>query len=245
MSAELPQLERLLADAAERHYRRRRVRMPRPRLSVVAGLAAAAAAVVLAIAIFPLRSDEQSARPAADPPAALAAQYSVFAREHAPGALEAAAIDDHRNVFNLSEPVSTRLLRRFRGGGVVALVGTTKVKPAPAVCLWEQDKDLGGGSCQHLSDVLRERPWFAYGRIGRSPNEIRALVPDAVTELRMELKDGSVRDVPVENNLAYTTAGQPICRVTWTTADGRTGHERGPTRAEEATPDDPKPATCR
>jgi len=245
MSAELPQLERLIADAAERHYGgRRRLRVPSPRLSLVAGLVAAAA-VVLAIAILPLRSDEQSASPPAAPTSELAAQYGVFAGERAPTDLERTALDDHADFLDLSKPVTTRLLRRFDDGGIVAVVGTTKTDPKAAVCLWVQRSASGGGSCDFVSELLgTKEPSFTFGSIGRYTNEIIALVPDTIRSVRVDLKGGMRRRVPIENNLAYATTGEPICRVTWTSADGQTGHERGPTRAEEATPDEPNPPTC-
>jgi hypothetical protein len=245
MSAELPQLERLIADAAERHYgARRRWRLPAPRLSLVAGLVAAAAAVVLAIAILPIRSDEQSASPPADPAKALAERYSVFAGAPAPTRLEGKAVEDMQGTLDISKPVTTRQLRRFDGGGFVVLAGTAK-SGGSAVCFWEQETSGGSAGCQDLTDVPTAAPWFGYGSgIGPETDQIVALVPDAVTSFEMKLKDGTTEAVPIKNNLAYVRAGQPICRVTWTTADGKTGHERGPTRAEEATPDDPNPRTC-
>jgi hypothetical protein len=245
MSAELPQLERLIADAAERHYgARRRWRLPAPRLSMVAGLVAAAAAVVLAVVIFPLRSDERPASPPAAPTEALAQRYSVFAGAHTPSRLETKAVQDMQGTLDASKPVTTRQLRRFDGGGFVVVAGTAKSGDA-AVCFWEQETSGGSAGCQDLADVPVAAPWFGYGGgIGPETDQIVALVPDAVTAFDMELKDGTTEAVPIKNNLAYVRAGQPICRVTWTTADGRTGHERGPTRAEEATPDDPNPAVC-
>ncbi|HEX5619462.1 MAG TPA: hypothetical protein VFX51_13645 [Solirubrobacteraceae bacterium] len=245
MSAELPQLERLIADAAERHYGgRRRFRVPAPRLSLVAGLVAAAAAVVLAIAILPLDSDEQSAAPPGNPAKALAGRYSVFAGEHTPSRLESQAVQDMDGSLDTRQPVATRLLRRFHDGGFVVVAGTTK-GGAEALCVWEQETSGGSAGCQDLADVPTTAPWFAYGNgIGPDTDQIVALVPDAVVYMKMTLKDGSSRIVPVRNNLAYIHAGLPICSVTWTFADGRTGHERGPTRAEEATPDDPNPAVC-
>ena len=245
MSAELPQLERLIADAAERHYgARRRWRLPAPRLSLVAGLVAAAAAVLLAVVIFPLRSDERPATPPTNLAAELAQRYSVFAGTPAPSRLETAALRDTQDAFDGRQPVTTRLLRRFPGGGFVVMAGTTK-QGEPALCVWEQERSGGAGGCQNLSDVPAAAPWFAYGDgIGPATDQIVALVPDVVTSFEMKLKDGSTEKVPVQRNLAYVRAGQPICRVTWTTADGKTGHERGPTRAEEATPDDPNPAVC-
>jgi hypothetical protein len=244
MSAELPQLERLIADAAERHYGRRRLRVRAPRLSLVAGFAAAAAAIALAIVILPIRSDERSASPPSDPAAELAPTFSVFASEPARSRLEAEAVQDQRLVLDLRKPVSTRLLRQHDGQGVVVVIGTTTTKPGKAVCLWERTKRGGGSSCAEASTLVAGRPWFVYGGIGRTPNEIRALVPDDVITLQAELKNGKTREVPVAKNLAYVTTDQPICWVNWTTADGKTGRERGPTRAEEATPDEPKPATC-
>jgi hypothetical protein len=248
MSAELPQLERLIADAAERHYGgRRRLRVPAPRLSLVAGLVAAAAAVVLAIAIFPLSSDEQVAQPRPSDPAVdeLAASYGVFAGERTVSDLEQAALDDHADFLDLSKPVTTRLLRRFDDGGIVAVVGSTQTDPKTAVCLWIQRSESGGGSCGFVSELLATKdPSFTFGSIGRYTNEIMALVPDSITSVRIDLKGGTTEAVPIKSNLAYTTADEPICRVTWTTADGRTGHERGPTRIEEATPDQPNPPTC-
>lgn len=247
MSAELPQLERLIADAAERHYGgRRRWHLPAPRLSLVAGLAAAAAAVVLAIAIFPLRSDEQTApRPAGDAAAELAARYSVFAGAHAPSKLETAALDDHADVLDLGKPVTTRVLRRFSDGGIVAVVGTTRTRAETAVCLWMQRESSGSGTCALARQLLASRrPWFGFGSVGQYTNEVTALVPDDIKAVQIELKSGEIRDVQIENNLAYAAAREPICRADWTTADGRAGHERGPTRAEEATPDEPSPPTC-
>jgi len=243
MSAELPQLERLIADAAERHYGARR-RVPTPRLSLVAGLVAAAAAVVLAIAIFPLRSDEQPAAPPTDPAKGLAKRYSVFGGSPKPSRLEATAVQDMQGTLDTQKPVTTRLLRRFHDGGFVVLAGTTKHGTA-ALCVWEQKSSGGSAGCQDLSDVPVADPWFAYGDgVGPNTDQIVALVPDAVVYMKMELKDGSSRIVGIHRNLAYIEAGSPICRVVWTFADGRTGQERGPTRAEEATPDDPNPDVC-
>ena len=246
MSAELPALERLLADAAQRHYgARRRWRMPLPRPALVLGLVAAAGAVVLAIAILPVRSDEHAAAPPSNPAVRLADSYSVFAGTHAPTALETTALDDYRQVLDLSKPVTTRLLRRFPDGGVVALVGTTKTTRRAGVCLWLQRKDGSGGSCSYVSDLLKQAPpSFSFGGFAREANEILGLVPDAVTSVRIDLKSGARRDVRIANNLAYALVDEPVCRVTWTTADGHTGHQRGPTRAEEATPDEPNPPTC-
>jgi hypothetical protein len=239
----LPQLERLIADAAERHYGGRR-RLPAPRLPLVAGLVAAAAAVVLAIAILPLDSDERSAAPPTDPTRALAERYSVFAGSHAPTRLEATAVPEMQGTLDIRRPVTTRLLRRFPGGGFVVIAGTAKDGKA-ALCIWEQRRSGGSASCQDLADVPDAAPWFGYGSgIGPEPDQIVALVPEAVMSFDMELKDGTTKAVPVEKNLAYVRAGQPICSVTWTTADGQTGHERGPTRAEEATPDNPNPDVC-
>jgi hypothetical protein len=244
MSAELPALERLLSDAAERHYGRRRFPLRTPRLRVVAGLAGAAAAVALAIAILPMSSDERAAQPRSDPAAQLAGLYSVFAGTHTATPLETAALDDQGDILDLSKPVTTRLLRRFPHGGVVALVGTTK-RSEPAVCVSVQRKTTGGGGCSLVADLLEDdAPGFTFGSIGRYTNEISALVSDKITSVRIELKSGATRELPLDNNLAYASADEPICRVSWTTADGQTGHRRGPTRLEEATPDDPKPPTC-
>jgi hypothetical protein len=246
MSAELPQLERLIADAAERHYgARRRWRLRAPRLSLVAGFVAAAAAIALAIAILPIRSDEQSASPPTNLESLLAQRFSVFKGTPAPTRLEGQAVEDMQGTLDTSKPVTTRLLRRFPGGGFVVLAGAGPNGKA-AVCFWEQETSGGSGGCGDYDDVPVAAPWFGYGSgIGPETDQIVALVPDVVTSFEMELKDGSTEEVPVEKNLAYVRAGQPICRVTWTTADGQTGHVRGPTRAEEATPDDPNPDVCK
>jgi hypothetical protein len=245
MSAELPQLERLIADAAERHYGGRRwLHVPVPRLSLVAGLVVATAAVVLAIAILPLRSDEQSAQPPADLAAQLAKRYSVFAGTQTPTKLEDRALSELGTLVDRREPTTTRLLRRFAtGGGVVGTVGTSAGRPA--VCVTVTRPTSGGSSCERLATAVSSRgPSFIWGGIGRSPNEVIALVPDDVTSVRIDVEGGATHELSLANNFAYRAGGQPICRVTWTFADGRTGHERGPTRAEEATADDPNPPTC-
>jgi hypothetical protein len=224
MSAELPQLERLIADAAERHYGgRRRRRMPAPRLSLVAGLVAAAAVVVLAIAILPLRSDEQAARPPVDPATVLAERYSVFAGSHTPSRLEAAALSDKQDdVLDARKPATTRQLRRLPGGGFVVVAGTTKWGAA-TICFWERDTSGGRSGCQNLSDLPATAPGFVFGAFD---DDVIALVPDVVTSVRMQLRDGTTRPVPVKDNLAYLHAGQRVCRISWTTAGGDTGADR-------------------
>ena len=224
MSAELPQLERLIADAAERHYGgRRRWRLPSPRLSLVAGLVAAAAAVVLAIAIFPLDSDEQSASPPTDPAKLLGERYSAFAGSHTPSRLESKALRDKQDdVLDARKPATTRQLRRFPGGGLVVVAGTTKWGAA-TICFWEQDKSGGRSGCQNLSDLPAAAPGFVFGPFD---DDVIALVPDVVTSVRMQLRDGTTRPVPVKDNLAYLYAGQRVCRISWTTASGDTGSER-------------------
>jgi hypothetical protein len=227
MSAELPQLERLIADAAERHYAGRRwLHVPVPRLSLVAGLVVATAAVVLAIALLPLRSDEQSANPPADPTGALAEHYGIFANGQDVGPREYALAADQLRALDSSKPVAIRVLRSLPGGGIVAIAGTGP-KGQPAVCLSEQHKHVGGGGCKDVSDLVREqRPWFTFGVPGQIDTAVTALVPDEITSVRMELESGATRTVPIKNNLAYASAGETVCAVSWTKTDGSTGRER-------------------
>jgi hypothetical protein len=217
MSAELP----------ERHYGGRRwLHVPVPRLSLVAGLVVATAAVVLAIAILPLRSDERSASPPADPTGALAEQYGIFARGQDVGPREYVLAEDQLRALDSSKPVAIRMLRSLPGGGVVAIAGTGP-KGEPGVCLSEQHKHVSGGGCIDVSDLVREqRPWFTFGVPGQTDTSVTAFVPDAVTSVRMELASGATRTVPIKNNLAYAKAGETVCAVSWTTSDGRTDRER-------------------
>ena len=228
MSAELPELERLIADAAERHYGgRRRLRLPAPRLSLVAGLVAAAAAAVLAIAIFPLGSDERAATPGTENPAAAAAEvYGIFAHGQDVGPRAYEIAEDQLQVLDPKRPVAVRMLRTFEGGGMVAVAGTGP-DGKPAVCFSEQRGHAGGGGCSDVDDLPRNAPWFLYGVPGAGDNTIAALVPDRIESMRMELTSGATRNVPIEKNLAYGKAGETICAVNWTTEDGQTGRERG------------------
>jgi len=225
MSAELPELERLIADAAERHYGGRRRWLPTPRLSLVAGVVAAAAAVVLAIAIFPLDSDERSASPRIDPTAKVAQRYGIFARgqDVDPKAYEIA--QDQMQSLDSGSPVAVRVLKRFDDGALVVVAGTS-LQGEPALCFSEERAQSGGGGCSNVSDLPRSEPWFLYGVPGVGDNTIAALVPDTVESLRVVLRSGATRNVPIENNLAYGTADETICAVGWTTEDGRTGRER-------------------
>jgi hypothetical protein len=230
MSAELPELERLIADAAERHYSARRPwRLPAPRLSLVAGLVAAAAAVVLAIVILPLRSDEQSASPpgVANPAAPLAKRYAIFARgQQDVGARAFAIAEDQLRALAPQTPVAVRMLRSFDDGGIVAAAGTSRIGGEPAVCLSEQHTHTGGGGCIDVADLPADEPWFTFGVPGHSDTTVTALVPDAVTAMSMELASGATRNVPIENNLAYARAGETVCSVRWETesSGGGSGH---------------------
>lgn len=234
MSAELPELERLIADAAERHYGgRRRLRLPAPRLSLVAGLVAAAAAVVLVIAIFPLGSDERAATPAPENPAsALAQQYGIFAhgQDVSPRAYQIA--EDQLHALDPKRPVVVRMLRSFPNGGIVAVAGTGP-KGETAVCLSEMRKHSGGGACTDVSDLPADNsPWFVFGVPGSSDSNVTAFVPDDVASVRMELKSGATRNVPIDNNFAYAKAGETVCAVSWTTEDGRTDRARSTLQAD-------------
>jgi len=226
MSAELPQLEQLITDAAERHYGgRRRRRLPSPRLSLVAGVIAAAAAVVLAIAILPLDSDEQSASPRTDPTTAVGQRYGIFARgqDVDPKAYEIA--HDQMQSLDSGKPVAVRVLKRFDDGAMVVVAGTS-LQGHPALCFSEERAQSGGGGCSDVADLPRDDPWFPYGVPGVDDTTVTALVPDNVESLRLVLRNGTTRNVPIENNLAYGTADETICAVGWTTKDGRPGRER-------------------
>jgi hypothetical protein len=227
MSAELPQLEQLIADAAERHYgSRRRWRLPSPRLSLVAGVVAAAAAVVLAIAIFPLGSDERSAAGSRTHPTTEVAQrYGIFARGQDPGPRAFETAEDQLRSLDPKQPVAVRTLRRFDDGAIVVVAGTSPAGE-PALCFAEERAQSGGGGCSNVADLPRNEPWFPYGVPGVDDNTITAVVPDSVESVRIVLRNGTTRNVPIENNLAYETADQTICAVGWTTEDNRTDHER-------------------
>jgi hypothetical protein len=226
MSAELPELERLIADAAERHYGGRRRWLPTPRLSLVAGVVVAAAAVVLAIAIFPLDSDEQAASPAIDNPAAeLGKRYAIFARGQDVGARAYAVAEDQLRSLAPQTPVAVRMLRSSPSGDMVAVAGTGP-EGKPALCFAEQTSHSGGGGCIDVADLPSDEPWFVYGVPGARESVVTAIVPDAVQSVRMELESGATRNVPIENNLAYAKAGKTVCAVSWTTDEGRTDRER-------------------
>jgi hypothetical protein len=226
MSVELPRLEQLLADAAERHYGPRRARVRLPRLRVAIGVAVAAAAVVLAVVFLPLPTDERAAGPRRDPADAVADHFSVFAHGQAPNAAAMAIADNQRRALDPRKSVEARLLKRFPGGGIVALAGASR-QGEPSVCLTEMHRGGGGGGCITLANLLRERgPWFTFGVPGQTDDAVTALVPDNIAAMRMRLKSGATRPVPVTDNLAYARAGETVCEVTWTTADGHSGRER-------------------
>jgi hypothetical protein len=225
MSVELPALEQLLADAAQRHYGGRRSRLRWPRPALVTGLVAAAAAVALAIAVLPIRLHDNSGSPAGDPVDRL---YSVFARpEPHRSALERRVIAG-QSLVEPGSPIKSRLLRRFDdGGGIVALVGKSLDMRGRTLCLYVEHKTTGGGGCADLSRLLaKRRPWFTFGTFGRTQKEVVALVPDDIRSVRIKLKSGATRDIRIESNLAYVVAGERVCRVEWTAIDGRTGHDR-------------------
>jgi len=229
MSVELPRLEQLLADAAERHYGPRRARLHLPLVRVVIGLAAAAAAVALAIAVLPLRTDERAATPPAVVPAPLTRAYHVFAGpQPRMSALERRVAAEYgQRILDPSRPVSTRLLRRFSDGGVVAVAGTATGRHEPAVCLFEDRARESGGGCMDVDTLLGERkPWVEFRSFDNVGNTANVLVPDDVTSVRLVIDGGSSRELRIVDNFAYGASKRLICRVTWTTRDGHTGHQR-------------------
>jgi hypothetical protein len=174
--------------------------------------------------LLPLRSDERSARPpVANPAAPLADRYGIFARAQDPGARAFALAEDQLRALAPQSPVAVRMLRSFDDGGIVAVAGTGRVRGEPAVCLSEQHTHVAGGGCVDMADLPAQRPWFTFGVPGLRNNTVTAFVPDNITALRMELRSGVTRNVPIENNLAYANAGEKVCAVSWTTAGGDTG----------------------
>jgi hypothetical protein len=232
MSAELPGLERLLADAAERHYSRRRPRLWLPRPAVVAPLVVAAAVVVaLAIAVFPLGSDEQAATPprtSDDPAAPLADRYSVFARpEEHRRTVGVDVLESHRDYLDMTRGYSSWVLRETAEGQIVALAGTAR-NGDPTLCLWEADENGGTGACTGMAQLLSDRdPWVQTGFVAGTGYLFTALVPDDVTSLSIELKGGAAQEVPIENSLAEAITDRPVCQVSWTSSDGTGTSESG------------------
>jgi hypothetical protein len=245
MSAELPGLERLLADAAERHYGRRRPRLWLPRPAVVAPLAVAALVVALAIAVFPLGSDEQAATPPRtdDPAAPLADSYGVFADQENRESVAVVVLEAYKDVFDSAHPVSTWPLRTTGTSSVVALAGTGR-DGEPTLCLWRGNKQGDSVGCTHIGELVSSSdPWAQIGFQPGIGHTFTALVPDDVTLVRIELKGGASRDLEIANNLAYATSDQPICGYRWKTSDGDAGAVGGGTFGG-IDKGEPQPPTC-
>lgn len=214
MSTIFPELEHQLEHAAERrhggHHGWRGVRWAIPAIAVVA-----AVAVAIAVAL-PEAGDE---RPAtgnlgagnADP---LTSAYTIFGPSgQAPDAATKEKLATEAYFAEAPPPMYRRTVAA--GSEVVLAAGRLKVDGASVVCLYDVQHAGAGAACMSQDKLLStDVPWVL------SPDRTTViLVRDDVTHVRLDLADGSTRDLVPHDNVVVGS-GEQACTIDWQRADG-------------------------
>jgi hypothetical protein len=228
VSAELPELERLLSDAAERHYARPagRLRLPwvRAVLPAIGVLAAIGAAVVVLVHPGQVSDERAVVAGPARISDRLGAAFGVFARpERSRSALETELLSRRYldRALDKRKPRTSWLLYGDSRGGVVAVVGTGRESSQEAVCLFVLHEHSSGGGCTTVTDLLARRdPYIAWGTQQGIGNILYALVRDDVASVEVKTAGGTTQEVPIANNLAYVASPRAICSLHSTNRDG-------------------------
>lgn len=133
----------------------------------------------------------------------------------------------HR-AHSASEPASIPLTGAT-GMSLAAVKGGTEVyighrnNSAAMYCIWEQIASQGaGGGCGRMSDVESKGSVSLYEATEGAPAEIRALVPDGVSNMVVADSDGSSHVVAVTNNLAMYEDPKSPSVVSYSLPDGVT-----------------------
>lgn len=235
MTGELPELERLLMDAAERRYGttrsgfRARIRPLTPTWRLVASLAALATfAIVLASTFSLTRDDEGSGGDRGSVPGAnrLATAYGVFAETEA--SLEGFDPSDPvmGTPIDSAKALTSKTLYERDGVRIYATVGVSRASGRDIICLARRSTDTESGSCANVDDLLaKTEPHFGFG-MDVGEQFAWALVRDDMSSVRAVFDDGTSEDVPIADNVAYVQAPRTICRLTWLNRNGGSGVER-------------------
>lgn len=220
MNTVLPELERLLDEAAARHYRRR------PPWAVRWAIAAGAVAfVVLLVASVGRRTNgESDERPATAHPVAgaedrLGNAYAILSKT-GPAPDPALWREFHLGITFKSRTSSIwRLVSRDDSRRILVATGINEVARKRLVCVHMQSRGgTGGAICEPATKLLAsERPWVL--PIGTGPI---VLVQSDITRIWLRLADGTERVLTPRNNVAIG-AGYNACFIRWVRADGSRG----------------------
>jgi hypothetical protein len=219
MSTIFPELERQLEHAAERGGRLvwGGVRWAVPAIAVVAVVA-----VALVVAM-PEGSDERPATGTAGTGAAnaLSSAYGIFGPSgRAPDPVTERKLATKAG-FAEQPPPTFRLAGAAGNERVVVAAGRLEVDGASAVCLYDVEPAGVGSVCMSQDALLSTGvPWVL------NPGRTTViLVRDDVTNLRLHLADGTVRDLVPHDNVAFGR-GEKACTIEWQRVDG--SHDGAP-----------------
>jgi len=216
---ELPELRTALADAALRHYGRRPRRFTLPWRWLSPGIAlAAVAAVAIVVAVSGAPDRERTAFP----PVPDAAQRFSGALRHAePVPPDAAAAREVRAaVSDYGQDLGRFVVRQATRGGTELTLGIGD----RAACLRESTPSGGGsmGCGPAFTAVDPDRPIVSWSTT-RAGFRVSGAMVDGVSDVVVQLADGSRVPVALEANLFSVELEGALAKLTYRRPDGSAG----------------------